>query len=291
VSVTELRDRKCGAPCPVVEQAGAVPPRNLDRLTRVYGPTTWDVYDRLDVSLNPDGPDRLHGLAGQYLQPGDVVLDAGCRDAEHLIRLVEANGTTGVGVDPVEIHIERARLAVDAAGLTDRITLHHGVMHDLPYEDGHFDFVWCRDVLEQVDDLDGALRELVRLMRSKARLLVYTTFATDLLDGGDAEMMRRHLGNVGGNLDAACVEAAFREAGLDIELKETISTEWREHVEERTQPVSRALLRLARLRRQRDGIVADHGQDVFDHVEANLHWEVFQFLGKLVPVVYVLTTA
>ena len=30
------------------------------------------------------------------------------------------------------------------------------------------------------------------------------------------------------------------------------------------------------------------GSDIYDHVEANLHWEVFQFLGKLAPVVYVL---
>ena len=55
--------------------------------------------------------------------------------------------------------------------------------------------------------------------------------------------------------------------------------------------MSRALLRLARLRRQKQVIVADHGQDIYDHIEANLHWELFQFLGKLEPVVYVLRIA
>jgi len=40
-------------------------------------------------------------------------------------------------------------------------------------------------------------------------------------------------------------------------------------------------------RRQRDDIVREHGQDIYEHIEANLHWEVFQFLGKLEPVVYV----
>ena len=88
-----------------------MPPRNLDRLTRVYGPATWDVYARLDVSLDPRGPDWLYELAQPYLRPGAVVLDAGCRDAEHLIRLVELNDVTGVGVEPVEIHVERARAA------------------------------------------------------------------------------------------------------------------------------------------------------------------------------------
>lgn len=267
-----------------------MPPRNLDGLIRVYGPTTWDVYEQLDVSLNPNGPDWLHELAGQYIRSGNVVLDAGCRDAEHLIRLVQTHDITGVGVDPVEIHVDRARVAVGASGLAGRITLHLGVMHDLPYDDGSFDFVWCRDVLEQVDDLDGALRELARVMKPSASLLVYTTFATERLDGHDAEMMRRHIGTVDANLDAGYVEAVFARARLEIERKDEIGTEWREHAEERTQTVSRKLLQLSRLRRQRVAIVEQHGQDIYDHVEANLHWEIFQFLGKLQPVVYVLSS-
>lgn len=128
-------------------------------------------------------------------------------------------------------------------------------------------------------------------MKPKARLLVYTTFAFELLDGRDAEMMRRHLGNVDSSLDAGYVEAAFRRAELQIERQDVIGTEWREYAEERTQPVSRALLRLSRLRRQRDDVIAEHGHDISDHIEANLHWEVFQLLGKLQPVVYVLTRA
>jgi hypothetical protein len=101
-------------------------------------------------------------------------------------------------------------------------------------------------------------------------------------------MLRRHLGNVHRNLDAAYLEAAFGRAGLVVEEKHLIGTEWREYAEERSQPVSRSLLRLARLRRRRDELVREHGQDIYHHVEANLHWELFQFLGKLVPVVYVL---
>src|SRR3954454_10208000 len=118
-------------------------PRNLDRLTTVYGPTTWDVYERLDVSLQPEGPDSLHTMAAEFLQPGDVILDAGCRDAEHLIRLVQVHPVTGVGVDPVEIHIQQGRPPVEAAVLGERIRLHQGVMHELPYDDDSFDLVWC----------------------------------------------------------------------------------------------------------------------------------------------------
>jgi hypothetical protein len=41
-------------------------------------------------------------------------------------------------------------------------------------------------------------------------------------------------------------------------------------------------------RQRRDALVAQFGEDVCDSVEANLHWERFQFLGTLLPTVYVL---
>ena len=268
-----------------------MPPRNLENLTRVYGPTTWDVYERLDVSLDPLGPDSLFDIAGEFLADSQVVLDAGSRDGAHLIELVRRFNVDGVGVEPVAIHVERAVAAVEAAGLVDRITLHEGLMHRLPYPDAYFDFVWCRDVVEQVDDLEGALVEVARVMKPEARLLVFTTVATDLLTAADAAMMRKHLGNVETNLNRSEVELAFRRSGFVVEDLRVIGTEWREYAEERTRPVSQSLLRLARLRRQRESVIAAHGVDIYEHIEANLHWEVFQFLGKLEPLVYVLRIA
>lgn len=263
-------------------------PRNRTSLSRVYGEETWRVYDVLDETLEPTGPDSLHDLAGTYLSAGKRFLDAGCRDGAHLIRLVHRYGATGVGVDPVEIHVERAKAAIERAAVRERAAVFVGVMEELPFPDGHFDLVWCRDVLEQVDDLDAALRETFRVLRPDGRMLVYTTFVTDRLTAPEAEMMNRHLGNIPGNLVEANVEQGFARAGLAIEQKNVIGTEWREHVEERTGTVSRALLRLSRLRRRRDVLVRRFGEDIYDHVEASLHWEMFQFLGKLLPTVYVL---
>jgi ubiquinone/menaquinone biosynthesis C-methylase UbiE len=254
----------------------------------VYGDETWRVYDVLDESMSPSGPDSLYDLAGRYLTAGSRVLDAGCRDAAHLIRLIQLYGATGVGVDPVEIHIERARAAIEDAGVADRAEVLVGAMQDLPHPDGHFDFVWCRDVVEQVDDLDAAFHEAFRVLSPTGHMLVYATFATDRLSDQEAELLAHHLGNVPANLIEANVEAAFRRAGFLIERKDVIGSEWREHVEERRGAVSRALLRLSRLRRQRDELAQRFGQDIYDSVEANLHWEVFQFLGKLLPVVYIL---
>jgi len=264
-------------------------PANLDRMTTIYGPTTWDVYERLDRSLDPRGPDMLYDLAASYISSRDVVLDAGCRDAAHLIELARRHPTIiGVGVEPVAIHVERAVAAVRDAGLQDRLTIHRGVIHDLPVAPATIDFVWCRDVLVQVDDLVGGLRGLHRAMAPDARLLAYCSFVTDRLDGQDLAMMRRHIGWLEDNVRRADMERAFHDAGFVIDAVEELGTEWREYAEERTQPASRALLRLARLRRQRDEIVSWRGQEIYDHIEANLHYEVFLFLGKLEPTVHVL---
>ena len=100
--------------------------------------------------------------------------------------------------------------------------------------------------------------------------------------------MNRHLANVPANLVEANVEDAFARAGWAVEQKQVIGTEWREQLEESRGTVSRSLLRLSRLRRRRDELVHRFGQDIYDHVEANLHWDTFQFLGKLLPTVYVL---
>jgi len=258
------------------------------RLSRVYGDETWRVYEALDESLGPGGPDSLYDLAGSHLTAGARVLDAGCRDAVHLIRLAELYGVRGAGIDAVPIHVQRARSAVAAAGLDDRLEIVLGVLEELPFPEQHFDFVWCRDVLEQVDDLDAALRESTRVLRSGGRMLVFTVVTTARLTPDDAELLAHHMGNVPENLDQHRIEAAFAAAGLHVQRRDVIGTEWREHAEERDGTVSRALLRLARLRRQRGDFVGRFGADVCDHIEANLHWEVFQFLGKLLPVVYLL---
>lgn len=261
-------------------------------MATIYGPTTWDVYALLDKSLNPRGPDMLYDLAAHYIAEGASILDAGCRDAAHLIELARRHPmATGIGVEPVAVHVDRARAAIEEAQLTDRITIHASVVQDIPLPAGSIDFVWCRDVLVQVDDLVGGLRGLYRVMSSEAHLLAYNAFATDLLAGNDLDMMRRHLGWLEGNVRRQEMEAAFVEAGFVIQHVEEIGTEWREFTEERTQPGSKALLRLARLRRRRDEIVNWRGQQIYDHLEANLHYEVFLFLGKFEPTVHVLRKA
>jgi SAM-dependent methyltransferase len=264
---------------------------HLQAIARVYGPETWELYELLDRSLDPRGPATMLALAAEHLSPASVVLDVGCRDAAHLIELVRDTGARGVGVDPVPRLVAQARAAVAAAGLDARVEILEGTMQALPHADGEFDLVWCRDVLEVVEPLDVAVAEAARVLRPGGRLVVYTVLATDRLEPKEAELLAQSLAVVPASLAEASLEAAFARAGLTIELADTIGTEWREWLEERTHPVATDLLGLARLRRQRARIVAEVGPELYGHVEANLHWGVYQLLGKLLPRVYVLEKA
>jgi SAM-dependent methyltransferase len=258
-------------------------------LSRQYSPETWDVYERLGRSLDPSGPDVLFEVADRYLAAGCRIVDAGCRDAAHLVRLVGARArATGVGVDPVARHLAMARDTVAASGLGGRIELVLGTLEGAGRPAGSADLMWCRDTIEQVVALEEFLAAAARLLAPAGRMIIYTNLVTDRLEPGEVAMMRRHFGVVLANVDKRRLLNAYRAAGLVLQETVVVGSQWREWAEERTQPVSRALLQLSRLRRQRDEIVAERGLDLYEHVEANLHWLLFQFLGKFEPVVHVL---
>jgi SAM-dependent methyltransferase len=143
-------------------------------------------------------------------------------------------------------------------------------------------------VLEVIPDLRAGLSELARVLKPGGSAVVYTVFATPRLEPGEAAAVNRPLGNVAQNLERAWVERAFRQEGFRIERLEEIGTEFREYDEERTQPVSESLLRLARLRRRRDEVIRRFGRGRYDVSEASLHWLAYLLMGKLEPVAYVL---
>jgi SAM-dependent methyltransferase len=191
-------------------------------------------------------------------------------------------------VDPVPDHVDRATRAVREAELTDRIEIVRGVVETLPWPDRTFDFVWSRDMLEDVENLGQGLHEMHRVLTEEGHILIYTVFETDLMEPREAAALHRALGGVPANMNEQRVEELFGAAGLIVELKDAIGTEWREFEEERTQPVSKNLLRLARLRRNHDVIVNEFGEDLYRLAEASLQWLPYLLMGKLKPILYIL---
>jgi SAM-dependent methyltransferase len=118
---------------------------HLDLLARVYSGVHTGIYPLLDESLEPRSPELLFDLAREHLAPGSRVLDVGCRDAAHLVRLVVDHDVAGVGIDPLSRHVGLAADAVERAQLRHRILIAQAVMELLPVASGSIDPVCCRE--------------------------------------------------------------------------------------------------------------------------------------------------
>jgi len=254
----------------------------------IYSKTFWSLFGDLDSSLDPAGPDQLYDIADAYLQRGQRLLDVGCRDARHLIELVRRYDATGIGLDPIPWHVQRAQTAVAEAGLAAQITIHLGVAEDLDEPSASIDTIWCRDVIEVLPDLLAALAQMRRVLRPSGHLIAYTNVLHGPIDPVETATIHEPLRNVVANLVETDLEAAFDTAGFAISAKHVIGTEWREFLEEHDQAVSRDLLRLARLRRNPDRIIQRYGHDAYRTAEASLQWGLHQILGRFVPLIYVL---
>ena len=110
----------------------------------------------LDESLRPRGPELLYEMVNKLgLSPGASVVDLGCGEGQHSIKLANQFGFAVQGIDPVPRHIELANEGLDKAAkrhpeLSQLVRFRLGAAEALPIRDASVDLIWCRDVLVQV---------------------------------------------------------------------------------------------------------------------------------------------
>jgi ubiquinone/menaquinone biosynthesis C-methylase UbiE len=243
-----------------------------------------ELTEALRRSLDPRGVDSLFAaFADLGPEAGQLVLDAGARDARYAIRLVRAHGLRAVALDPVPVHVELARTAVEEAGLNGEIEVVEGSIEALPLADASVDWIWCRDVLVHVDAGRG-LAECARVLKPGGAMLAYVTLATDLLEPKErAELVEATAIKT---FDADVLERAAAAAGLEQRSVDRLGSEWRESMlEQGTWNAGEDLLHLARLRRG-----GFDGADV-KAAWGGLVWGIYQLLGKTCPTVYVWSKA
>jgi SAM-dependent methyltransferase len=244
----------------------------------------------LGRSLAPRPPAMLLEVPGALgLGAGGLVLDAGCREASWAIRLAERYGCRVVGVDLVGTWLPMGLADAATAGLAGRIAMLQGDLEALPVADASCDLVWCRDVLACVGDCRRALAECARVLRPGGGMVLYTVFATELLDRAERDRLVAHGTLSSASLDRPTVEAAIAAARLRVLRRERIASEWLEHeLESDPSYLTQDLLEVARLRRDPDRFRAALGADWYEHCLRFALWAVYILLGKLEPVLYAL---
>jgi ubiquinone/menaquinone biosynthesis C-methylase UbiE len=242
----------------------------------------------LQHTLDPRGTDSLFAaFAALGPQRGQLVADVGARDALHTIRLVREHGLRALALDPLPLHVERARQAVAEAGLDGEIDVVQARIEAIPLPDASTDWIWCRDVLVHVE-LGRGFAECARVLRADGHMLVYVTCATERLEPHEANELFESVAVVPESAQPRAIEQHAVKAGLTLVSKTELRGEWRERmIEDGTWSPADDLLRLSRLRRREAELRERHGASRVAAYAGGLLWGIYQLLGKLSPTVYV----
>ena len=237
--LTTIRHRLLGWRSILAERSPATPyseivkPLSVDDMHGDWNLNKDEVQAELDTSLNPRSSDLLFDIVESLgLDQESRVLDIGARDARHSVTLHRRIGCRVVAVDPVRHNVEAAQELVDDFGHPDAIEVRQGSIENIPADSETFDLVFCRDVLSHVANLETALEECGRVSVPERRMLVYQTFATDLLEPAEKARLCADLAVEPASFDTTNFEVAVEASPFEMESIDVIGSEWRESWEE-----------------------------------------------------------
>jgi ubiquinone/menaquinone biosynthesis C-methylase UbiE len=245
-----------------------------------------DEFAALDRSLGPRSWTFLFDVAGATdLGSQSIVADVGCGRGNHCFELAKRFGCRAIGIDLV---LPPLQTAVLSQARTPLIEFVQGNIEQLPIQTGSIDFVWCRDMLVHVRNLESATRECSRILRSGGKMLAWVTMETELMEPREAERLYAPLSIEPTSVSQQHLEASFQSAGLGVKRREELGSELIEFYEERDGRASRELMRIARMRRMQEELIAQWGKTRYDATHALYHWVVYHLLGKLSSGFYLL---
>jgi SAM-dependent methyltransferase len=234
----------------------------------------------LGTSQDPLAGETMLDLAGRTgLTERSLVLDAACYDAAASRPLVERFGCRLLGVDLTRHGFAAQRRAAADPSLGGRVRYVQGRLEALPVAGGVCDLVWCRDALSCAD-ADRTLPELARVVRPGGTVLLHTSCATPRLEPAERAELFAALGLDAGSMDAATVERAAARAGLVLQERRRIGSQWLQHRLEAA-PTATDLLAVARLTEWPERYAAVWGETWYRRILAWHQWPLYQALGKL----------
>lgn len=111
------------------------------------------------------------------VEPGHRVLDAGCGVAGPAIDVARAfEGTVIDGVTISPTQVETAHQRVKEAGLSDRVNIHLGDYHELPFDDGTFDVVYFFECTTYSYDIEKLYAGVYRVLKPGGRFYIKDVF-------------------------------------------------------------------------------------------------------------------
>lgn len=111
---------------------------------------------------------RIAAMSGLAPLTGSTLLDVGCGTGEYTTAMASGFGH----VDAIDI--EEDRLAVFRANVPNNVTTSCQSVHTLNFKSDSFDRVTMIEVLEHIDDIPRALKEVARVLRPDGTLLITT---------------------------------------------------------------------------------------------------------------------
>jgi ubiquinone/menaquinone biosynthesis C-methylase UbiE len=256
--------------------------------------TSGEPFSRLDQSLNPRPPRVLYDwVTAAGIGSGHLILDVGCGKGNQAYDLSRQFGCRVIGLDPVWSNLKAAQQLGKFEKLFDkaafqRVTFQRASMDTIPLAAGSVNLIWCRDMLVHVAELETAIRECGRVLKPGGTMIVFTTFATDLMEAKELAYVCAPIAVQPTNLSPQYVESAFQKAGLTIQDTQIIGGELIEHMDERDGRHGKELLRIARMVRSREQFVAELGQAQYEVALALYRWGIYLLLGKLSMSIYTL---
>ncbi len=113
------------------------------------------------------------------VQPGELLLDAGCGEGRHCYGALEKGARViGLDLDPAGLRAAVGGLRSRARELSSMGEMLQGNTFQLPFADASFDAIICSEVMEHVHDYRAAAAELARVTRPGGRVAVTIPTAT-----------------------------------------------------------------------------------------------------------------
>ncbi len=133
---------------------------------------TYDLLNHL-FSFNIDRTWRTRLVRMANLPPGGRVADIATGTADVALAFAQACPDCRVsGIDFVSEMLARGREKVERAGLSDRIELVLGDALSLPWADASFDAASIAFGLRNLNDFEGGIREMARVVRPGGRVVI-----------------------------------------------------------------------------------------------------------------------